>query len=307
MANAFTLLGVSIVVFLLLRMVPGTIIDAMMGATTGRSPEFLSSITEFFGLDVPLHVQYLRWIGDILRGDLGISWRSGKPVLELILAALPLTLELTFLAMLITLLVGIPAGVICAVRKDSWLDNVGRLISLTGLGLPNYWQGAMMILLASKVLHWMPPLEFVSPFEDPLANLTMLVLPAIALGTVNVANVMRLTRSSLLEVLSNDYIRTARAKGLKERVVLYRHALKNSLVTVITVAGMMMGYLFGGAVTVEAVFILPGLGRLILWSIYQRDYPVTQGALLVISAMFLLSNLLVDILYVLVDPRVEYT
>jgi peptide/nickel transport system permease protein len=262
---------------------------------------------EWFGLDKPLYIQFFQWIRDTLRGDLGTSWRNNQPVLGLILERLPLTLELTFLAMVITIVIGVPAGVISAARKDTLLDHAGRIVSFTSLGLPNFWQGAMMILFFSKVMNWMPPMRYVGLFRDPVANLKMLGLPAITMGTVNVANVMRLTRSSMLEVLSQDYIRTARAKGLTERVVIFKHALRNSLISVVTVAGMMAGYLLGGAVVVESVFNLPGMGRLVLYSIYQRDYPVTQGVLLFTCTLFILMNFLVDILYSFIDPKIRYT
>jgi peptide/nickel transport system permease protein len=302
-----TLIGISIVVFLIVRMVPGDIVDIILGAQIDRTPELVSQMRAFFGLDVPLQIQYFRWMSKVLQGDFGLSWRAGQPVWGIIADRLPLTIELTFLAMLISVLVGIPMGVISAVRKDGWFDGISRFLSSTCLGLPNFWQGAMMILLFSKVFNWFPPLDFVSPFRDPVRNLEMLLPPAIALSTVNVATLMRLTRSSMLEVLSQDYIRTARAKGLKERVVIYRHAFMNSLVSVITVTGLMTGYLLGGAVTVEAVFTLPGVGRLLLTSIQQRDYAVTQTVLLLTSALFVLVNFLVDMSYALVNPKIRYS
>lgn len=306
-STIFTLLGVSVIVFLLVRSVPGTIIDSMLGVQVGRTPELMAEMEEFFGLDVPLTVQYLRWIGDIVRGDFGTSWRGATPVLGLILERFPVTLELTLLAMLLGVCVGIPTGVISAVYRDSVVDNVFRVTAFASLGLPNFWQGAMMILFFSLVFHWVPPLRFVSPFEDPIKNLQMMILPAIALGTVNVANVMRLTRSAMLEVLSQDYVRTARAKGLRERIVITRHALRNGLITVVTIATLMMSYLLGGAVAVEAVFVLPGVGRLILMSMFQRDYPVVQGVLLFTCGLFVVINFLVDLLYAVINPRIRYT
>jgi peptide/nickel transport system permease protein len=192
------------------------------------------------------------------------------------------------------------------VYKDSFLDNAGRVVSFISLGLPNFWQGAMAILILSKFFHWIPPMQFVSLFKDPATNLKMLALPAVVLGTVNIANVMRLTRAAMLEILSQDYVRTARAKGLRENLVVLRHAFPNCLITVVTIVGLMTGYLLGGAVTVEAVFVLPGLGRLILMSIFQRDYPVIQGALLFTCGLFVLINFLIDVMYAWMDPRLRH-
>jgi peptide/nickel transport system permease protein len=305
-STVFTLFGISIIVFLLVRMVPGTIIDSMLGVQVARTPEVMKEMREFFGLDAPLPLQYVRWIGDIVRGDFGNSWRGGMTVWSLIVERFPVTLELTMLAMLIAVCVGVPTGVISAVYRDSWLDNLLRVFSFASLGLPNFWQGAMLILFVSLVLHWVPPLQYVSPFKDPIRNLGMFILPAIALGTVNVANVMRLTRSAMLEVLSQDYIRTARAKGLRERVVVVRHALRNGLITIVTIATLMTSYMLGGAVAVEAVFVLPGVGRLILMAMFQRDYPAVQGVLLFTCGLFVMINFLVDIMYAAINPRIRY-
>jgi peptide/nickel transport system permease protein len=240
-----------------------------------------------------------------LTGDLGTSWRASQPVLKLIEESLPVTLELTFFSVLLTIVMGVPLGVVSAVKKDHWIDHLGRTLSFVSLGLPNFWLGAMTIIFVSRVLDWLPPLEFKSFTDDPVSNLEMLALPSIALATANVANVVRLTRSAMLEALNQDYVRTARAKGLGESIVLWRHALRNSLITIVTLLGLMTGYLIGGAVTVEAVFNLPGIGRLVLWSIYQRDYPVTQATLLLISVLFILTNFFVDMLYGVINPQIR--
>jgi peptide/nickel transport system permease protein len=303
--TGFTIWGVTIVIFLLLRMVPGTIIDSTLGAYVARNPELVDKMKAFFGLDQPLYVQYLRWMGGLLTGDLGTSWRASQPVLKLIEDSLPVTLELTFFAILMTILFGVPLGVVSAVKKDHWIDHVGRTLSFVSLGLPNFWLGAMTIIFVSKVFNWLPPLEFKSFTDNPRSNLSMIALPAIALATANLANVVRLTRSAMLETLNQDYVRTARAKGLSETVVVWRHALRNSLIAIVTLLGLMTAYLFGGAVTVEAVFNLPGIGRLVLWSIYQRDYPVTQATLLLVSILFILTNFFVDILYGLINPQIR--
>lgn len=302
----FTIVGITIVIFILVRLVPGNVIDSILGTGATRTPEMLAQMRAFFGLDQPYIVQYFRWLGNVLRGDFGLSWRAGKPVAEMIAEALPITLELTLLAALITVVIGVPLGILSAIKKDSMVDNLCRIFSFVALGLPNFWQAAMMILFFSVVLHWFPPLNYVSFFEDPKTNLELFILPAIALGTVNVANVLRLTRSSMLEELPKDYVRTARSKGIREKYVIIRHALRNSLISIITVVGLMIGYLLGEAVAVEAVFSISGLGRLILWSIYQRDYPVTQAVLLLTCSLFVFLNFAVDVLYVVINPKVRY-
>ena len=251
-----TLLGVSILIFIMVRILPGDIIDTKLSIFVERNPELIAEMEARYGFDQPLPVQYWRWLSTTLQGDLGTSWRSGLPVIDLIGESLPITIELTFLAMLITVSVGVPLGVISAVKRNSLFDNISRVVSFAALGLPDFWQGAMMILIASTVFNWFPPIRYVNPLENLGANLAVFILPAIALGTINVANIMRLTRSSVLEELRKDYIRTARAKGLKERVVVIRHALRNSMISIVTIMGLMTGYLIGGSITVEAVFYL---------------------------------------------------
>jgi peptide/nickel transport system permease protein len=306
LVTGLTLVGVSILIFIMVSVLPGDIIDTKLSIFVGRNPELIAEMQARYGLDQPLHLRYLRWLGTTLQGDLGLSWRSGLPVAGLIAESLPITLELTALAMLITVVVGVPLGVVSAVRRNSLFDNVGRVISFAALGLPDFWQGAMMILVASTVFNWFPPIRYVSPFQNLGANLAVFILPAIALGTINVANVMRLTRSSVLEELNRDYVRTARAKGLREQSVVVHHALRNSMINIVTIVGLMTGYLIGGSVTVEAVFTLPGLGRLILASIQQRDFPTIQATLMLTSAAFILINFTIDILYVYLNPRIRY-
>ena len=301
-----TLLGVSILIFIMVRILPGDIIDTKLSIFVERNPELIAEMEARYGFDQPLPVQYWRWLSTTLQGDLGTSWRSGLPVIDLIGESLPITLELTFLAMLITVSVGVPLGVLSAVKRNSAFDNISRVISFAALGLPDFWQGAMMILIASTVFNWFPPIRYVNPLENLGANLAVFILPAIALGTINVANIMRLTRSSVLEELRKDYIRTARAKGLQERVVVIRHALRNSMISIVTIMGLMTGYLIGGSITVEAVFTLPGLGRLILASIEQRDFPTIQATLLLTSAAFIFINFFVDVLYAYLNPRIRF-
>ena len=304
---ALTLLGLSILVFLMLRLVPGTVVEQMIGADAIVSPAMVAELKRFFGLDQPWWVQYGRWMGDLARGDLGTSWRTGKPVFALILERLPVTIELTVMAVAFALVIGIPAGILSAARRDHAVDNVARIGSLLGLSIPVFWQGTMLILFFSIYLRWMPPVVWVDFFTDPRRNLTIMLLPALCLGTASAANIARTTRAGMLDVLRSEYIRTASAKGLSRRLVLLKHALKNALIPIVTVAGLQVGILLGGTVVVEEVFTLPGVGRLVLWSIYQRDYPLTQSTILFIAVMFMTINLAVDVLYGYLDPRIRYS
>ncbi|MGE3909125.1 MAG: ABC transporter permease [Chloroflexota bacterium] len=301
-----TLVGVTILVFLMVRMIPGTVVDQILGAEARATEETKAQMRAFFGLDQPLHIQYARWAVGLVQGDLGNSWRMGLPVSQLIGNGLGVTLQLTAGALLIALLVGIPLGILSAVKENTALDHIARIASLFSLSIPIFWQAAMLILALSLWFNWVPPVEYASPIKDPVANLKQMILPCAVLGTVVAAQVMRMTRASLLEVLRLDYIRTARAKGLSEKFVVSRHAFKNSLIPIITVVGVQIGYLLGGAVVTEEVFTLPGVGRLVLNAVYQRDYPLIQGTILFIAALFMLSNLLVDLCYAYLDPRIRY-
>jgi peptide/nickel transport system permease protein len=305
-AMGLTLLGLTVLVFLMLRLIPGTVVEQMIGADAIVSPAMVAELKRFFGLDQPWYVQYGRWMGQLVQGDLGTSWRTGKPVIELIMERLPVTLELTALAVVFALALGIPAGLVSAVRRDRPVDNVTRVGTLLGLSVPVFWQGTMLILFFSLYLRWMPPVVWVDFWVDPARNLTIMLLPAVCLGTASAANVARTTRACMLDVLRAEYVRTAAAKGLAARVVVLKHALRNALIPVVTVAGLQMGILLGGTVVVEEVFTLPGVGRLVLWSIYQRDYPLTQSTILFIAFMFMAINLAVDLLYAYLDPRIRY-
>jgi peptide/nickel transport system permease protein len=306
-AMALTMLGLSLLVFLMLRLVPGTVVEQMIGADAIVSPAMVAELKRFFGLDQPWWVQYGRWMGNLAQGDLGTSWRTGKPVATLILERLPVTIELTALAVAFALVLGIPAGIISARRRNHVIDNVTRVGTLLGLSIPVFWQGTMLILFFSIYLRWMPPVVWVDFFTDPRRNLTIMLLPALCLGTASAANIARTTRACMLDVLRSEYIRTAAAKGLADRLVVLKHALKNALIPVVTVAGLQVGILLGGTVVVEEVFTLPGVGRLVLWSIYQRDYPLTQSTILFIAVMFMTINLAVDVLYGYLDPRIRYS
>ena len=304
---ALTLAGLTVLIFLMLRLIPGTVVEQMIGADAIASPAMVAQLKAFFGLDQPWYLQYGRWIGQLFQGDLGTSWRTGKPVVGLILERLPVTLELTMLAVVFALALGMPAGVLSAVRRNGALDNITRVGTLLGLSVPVFWQGTMLILFFSLYLRWMPPVVWVDFFTDPRRNLTIMLLPALCLGTAAAANIARTTRACMLDVLRSEYIRTASAKGLARGAVILKHALRNALIPVVTVAGLQMGILLGGTVVVEEVFTLPGVGRLVLWSIYQRDYPLTQSTILFIAFLFMSLNLMVDLVYGYLDPRIRYS
>jgi peptide/nickel transport system permease protein len=305
LAMGLTLLGVSLLVFAMVRLIPGTVVEQLLGQAAMGSPEVTASFRRFFGLDQPLHVQYLGWIGGILRGDFGNSWLSGKPVLALFLERLPVSAELAVLAVGWSLLLGIPLGTGAAVWRGGVRDGAIRVATTLGLALPAFWQGTVLILLFSIYLGWMPSLQWVPLARDPAANLAIMALPALTLGTASAAMITRMSRSSMLDVLSREFVRTARAKGLTDRRVTFHHALRNALIPVVTVAGVQLGYIVGGIVVVEDVFTLPGVGRLLLDAIFQRDYPVVQGVILLLASGFMALNLAVDLLYAVLDPRLR--
>jgi peptide/nickel transport system permease protein len=300
--------GVSLVVFLLIRLIPGDAIQMFLGTQVAMTPAQMDELRRLFGLNKPLPLQYLDWIGRVARGDLGVSLRTGRPVLGDVLARLPVSVELTLLALGVALLIALPVGVLAAVRRGTASDAVMRVGSLVGLSIPNFWLGTMLLLfLPGRILPIASIGIYVRFFTDPIRNLTVMVLPALSLGLVLAAVIMRFVRSSVLEVLQQDYVRTARSKGLRERSVINRHALRNALIPVITVIGFQAGYLLGGTVVIEDVFALPGMGRLALNAIAQRDYPVVQAVVLMIALLFVLASIAVDVLYAYVDPRVRYT
>jgi peptide/nickel transport system permease protein len=301
------LLGVSILVFVAIRMIPGDAITAMLGTEAGLlTPAQRASLAAYFGIDQPVTTQYFRWAAGLLHGDLGISATYGKPVLAIILDRFPLTLELALLSMLIALAVGIPLGVLAATRNERPSDLVVRVLAMLGQSTPNFVLGLLIIYLLSVWFGIVPTMGTFTPlFVDPLANLGQLIFPAITLGFAFAASVTRISRSAMLDVLSDDYIRTARSKGASQRSVIWGHALPNALIPVVTLSGVEFGYLLGGAVIVEQVFALPGLGRLVLDAISQRDYALVQGTVLFIAMNFLIVNLIVDLLYVALDPRIR--
>jgi peptide/nickel transport system permease protein len=301
-----TLLGVSLLVFGMVRLIPGTVVEQLLGQAAIASPEVLASFRRFFGLDRPLHTQYVDWLGGVLRGDFGVSWLSGRPVLALFLERLPVSAELALLAVGWSLALGLPLGTASAVWRGSLRDGAIRVVATLGLSLPAFWQGTVLILLFSVYLGWMPSLQWVPFSRNPGGNLAIMALPALTLGTATAAMITRMARSSMLDVLGREYVRTARAKGLHEGRVTFRHALRNALIPVVTVAGVQLGYVVGGIVVVEDVFTLPGVGRLLLDAIFGRDYPVMQGVILLLAAAFMLLNLTVDLLYAVLDPRLRH-
>jgi peptide/nickel transport system permease protein len=299
-------LGSTLIIFVLMRLLPGDVVDQLIGLEGTLSGEARATLRRLLGLDAPLPVQYLRWLGDLARLDLGVSLRSSLPVREILLQRLPVTVELAALSVLLSLVIAVPLGIVSALFRNRVVDSLARLLGLFGLSMPVFWLAALLILGGASFLHWLPPVIYVPFWEAPLQNLKQMAFPTLALALSLVAVVMRMTRSSLLEVLGQDYIQTARAKGAGERSVVLRHALKNALIPVVTVVGVQVGYLLGGSVVVEQMFGLPGLGFMLLNAIYQRDYPVVQGTVVLVALFFILVNLLVDLVYGLLDPRVRY-
>jgi peptide/nickel transport system permease protein len=295
---------VSVIVFSLIHLTPGDPVSIMLREEA--DPATAAALRRALGLDRPLPIQYLAWLGRAVRGELGRSIRTNQPVTEAILERLPVTLSLAAAASLLALAIALPAGIVSAVRRNSVADVTGTVVALSGVSLPNFWLAILLIFLFSVSLGWLPPLGWVSPARDFWAGLRSLVLPAITLGTAMAAVVMRMTRSSLLEVLQLEFVRTARAKGLGETAILLRHALRNALIPVVTVVGLQAGALLGGAIITETIFALPGVGRLLVDAIFQRDFPIIQGVVLFLAVNFLLVNLLVDLAYAALDPRIRY-
>ena len=299
------LLGILAVVFLLIRLIPGDAVQLFLGTQVEMTPQQMAELRRFFGIDKPIPQQFLDYLGRILRGDLGVSLRTSRPVLGDILQRLPLSFQLASFALIVAMAIAVPLGIASAVTRNSTFDVLARVGGLLGLSMPNFWLGAMLILVFSRYLH-VSFGQYVPLTQNPLGTLQSLYLPALALGAAIAAILMRYVRSSLLEVLGQEYIRTARGKGLRGTVVILRHALPNALIPVITVLGFQMGYLLGGTVIIEEIFALPGMGRLALQAIFQRDYPVVQGVVLVIALLFVMTNLVVDMLYAWIDPRIRY-
>jgi len=300
-----TLLGISILVFGAMRLIPGNFVDILIGIGPDVSPEQRASIAAAYGLDKPLPVQYVLWLSNVLRGDMGTSLRSGQPVATELLAKLPATLELAALATLVSLIIAIPLGVLAALNRGGIIDGVARFIGLFGLSVPNFLLGTLLILFISTRWQVLPTTGFAPITHGLWPNLKSLILPSISLGALLAASVLRMTRSAVLEELGREYLTVARAKGLSSRAVVLGHVLQNALIPVITIVGIQIGYLLGGTVIVEQIFAIPGIGRLALDAVNQRDYPLVQGVTLVIAGFFVFMNLLADVLYGLVDPRIR--
>jgi peptide/nickel transport system permease protein len=303
------LIGVSLVVFIIMRMVPGDVATMiLMGPTgdMGARQADIEALRQELGLDEPYIVQYLSWIKGMLTLNVGDSLWSGRPVFEEVIERFPLTLELAALSILISAFIAVLTGVLSAVRQDTWVDYLFRAISIAGLSVPNFWLGTMVILILSRYFFWSPPLGYTPFLDDPLTNLQQMIWPALILGYSLAAVTSRMTRSSLLEVLREDYIRTAWSKGLSEQVIVMRHAFRNALLPVLTLSAIQLGTLLGGTVIMETIFTLPGIGRYLVDSVFHRDYPVAQTIITIMAVKFVFINLIVDLLYGLIDPRIRY-
>jgi peptide/nickel transport system permease protein len=293
-------------VFLTLRLIPGDVVRLQLADAPGVSPEQIAQRAAQLGLDQPLLTQLWRFLTDAARGDFGTSFQSGEPVTALIAERLPTTLQLGVMAVLVSILLGVPVGLLSAVRQNSWLDQGLRAVSVAGLSIPNFWLGLLLVTYLALWFSWSPPLVYRTPAEDLGSNLVHMALPAFALGVAGMAAIARMLRSSLLEVLRSPFIRTVRAKGAPEHTVLLTHAVRNSLVPVFSLVGLQVGHILGGTVILESIFAIPGMGMLIFESVQLRDYPVVLGCVVVYGAVFILVNLVVDVLYGVIDPRIRY-
>ncbi|WP_209425425.1 ABC transporter permease [Pararhodobacter sp. SW119] len=300
-----TLLLVSVFVFMLQKLLPGD--PALVMAGEERDPEVLAYLREQYRLNDPLIVQYFHWLWNVLQGDLGMSLRTQHPVTKLIADKLPVTIQLAVMAMFFAFLVGIPAGIISAVRKGTLIDYIANFIALSGLSIPNFWLGILLILLVSVNLGWLPASGYEPFWRDPVRSLETMIMPAFVLGTALAATLMRHTRSAMLGVLQSDYVRTARAKGLREKVVILKHSFRNAVLPIVTLSALLFGELLAGAVLTEQIFTIPGFGKLIVDAVFNRDYAVVQGVVLCVAVGFILMNLIADVLYVLLNPRMRQT
>jgi peptide/nickel transport system permease protein len=303
-----TLLGVATIVFLIMRVIPGDVALLILGGDDGGQidAQQLAAVRQQLGLDQPLIVQFGKWLWGVLHFDFGKSLWTGAPVLDELLIRLPLSLQLALMATLVSVIISIPLGMLAAVRQDTWVDYVIRVVSIGGLAIPGFWVGILTILFLVIVFGWGPPLEYHPPWVDPWANLSMMIWPVVTVGYRYSAVTTRMTRSTVLEVLREDYIRTAWAKGLRQRVIVIRHALKNAMLPVITLIGTEFAFLIGGLVVTETVFTLNGIGRFVVDAVAHRDYPVVQALVFLIAFSFVVVNLLVDLTYAWFDPRIRY-
>ena len=303
--SVFIIWGCATLVFILIRLIPGDPVIQMLGSE--YSPEAAAALNRKLGLDQPMYIQYLKWFGSVLRGDLGGSISSGESVVGAIKSGLPKTLSLTLMSFLIATVIAVPAGILAALKRNTPVDYAVSVIAFIGVSMPSFWFGIILILLFAVQLGWFPAIGYASLTEEGLwAWFSHLLLPSLAIGAGYAAILMRFIRAGLLEVLGSDYIRTARAKGLAEQRVLIRHALRNSLIPVVTIAGIQLALLLSGAVVIEIVFSIRGLGRILVGAIFDKDYPIVQGAILLVAVIFVLANLVVDIIYTFLDPRIHY-
>lgn len=301
-----TLLGVTIVVFVLVRLLPGDAATLQLqDARSSAADE--AALRAQLGLDKPIYLQYVDWLGTILHGDLGNSFRSRQPIAQELAARMPVTLELGMVSLMIAAMLATSIGVISAVRQDTWMDYAARSGAIALLAIPAFWLGTLVVTLPSVWWHWTPPLQYVRFSQDPIKNLSIIIVPALILGLGLSGGLMRLIRTQMLEVLRQDFIRTASAKGLGEQAVITRHALKNAFIPALTVLGLQVGLLVSGAVVLESIFVLPGMGRYLLEAVQSRDYPAIQAINLVFATLIVVTNLVVDLLYGWLDPRVRYT
>ena len=302
-----TLLGVAIITFILLRMVPGDVVQLKLAGDGGNvAPEVIAAERARLGLDKPLPQQFFEWIWGAIRFDFGLSMWTGRPIIQEVLIRLELSVQLTIMATLIATVLSVPLGILAAVKRDTWVDYAVRIFSIAGLAIPSFWLGIVLILILLIAFQYSPPLTFTRFTQNPVENLSQLIWPALAVGYRYSAVATRMTRSTLLEVMREDYVRTARAKGLRENVVVSRHALRNAFLPVVTVIGLEFAFLLGGLLVTEQVFNLNGIGKLMVEAVLRRDYTMTQALILLVAAVFIVVNFLVDLLYVWLDPRVSY-
>lgn len=303
-----TVLLVTIIVFAVMRLIPGD--PALVILSEGDAAftqEELEALRQELGTDRPIPVQYAEWIGGLAQGNLGESiWRTGRPVWDLLGPRVPRTLQLAIMAIVIAVAIAVPLGVLSAIKPDSPMDFVARVVTLVGISLPTFFAGVLVVLFLSRAFGWLPPLGYVELWEDPWTNLRQMFLPALVLGFYDMAFIARVTRSSMMEIIREDYMRTARAKGLAEKVVLVRHGLKNAVLPILTISGWQFGRLFGGTVIIESIFRIPGIGTLLIETVFQRDFPTIQAIIVVIALSIVVINLLVDLLYGWLDPRIRY-
>jgi peptide/nickel transport system permease protein len=301
-----TLLGVSIVVFVLVRLLPGDAATLQLQDAKASAADE-AAVRAQLGLDKPMYLQYIDWLGTLLHGDFGHSFRSKQPIAQELAARIPVTLELGIVSLMIAAIVATSIGVISAVRQDTWMDYTSRSAAIALLAIPAFWLGTLVVTLPSVWWHWTPPLQYVKFTQDPVKNLSIIIIPALILGLGLSGGLMRLVRTQMLEVLHQDFIRTASAKGLAELAVITRHALKNAFIPALTVLGLQVGLLVSGAVVLESIFVLPGMGRYLLEAVQSRDYPAIQALNLIFATVIVVTNLIVDLLYGWLDPRVRYT